>query len=144
MKKTMSLNPALNAPKSKGTVFETPLEKYFELTQSEELKNLVDTIRQTEDDAKRRKLKTNLPIRCPHYFRFRNNHRAQDDLLSDEFTFQTCVDIDNKEQVEPALERAYLINSNEGEWKGKLLHVEKSASGKVHLDIRIPDRKSVV
>ena len=138
IKKTMSLNPALNAPKSKGKVFETPLEKYFELTQSEELKKLVDTIRQTEDDTKRRELKTNLPIRCPHYFRFRNNHRAQDDLLSDEFTFQTCVDIDNKEQVEPALERAYLINSNEGEWKGKLLHVEKSASGKVHLDIRIP------
>ena len=138
IKKTMSLNPALNAPLSKGKVFETPLEKYFELTQSEKLKNLVDIIRQTEDEAKRRELKTNLPIRCPHYFRFRNNHRAQDDLLSDEFTFQTCVDIDIKEQVEPALERAYLINSNEGEWKGKLLHVEKSASGKAHLDIRIP------
>lgn len=138
VKKTMSLNPALNAPMSKGKVFESPLEKYFELTQSEELKKLVDIIRQTEDDDKRRELKTNLPIRCPHYFRFRNNHRAQPDILSDEFTFQTCVDIDQMEQVEPALERAYLLNDQEGEWQGKLLHVEKSASGKVHLDIRIP------
>jgi len=49
-----------------------------------------------------------LPFRCPHYFRFRDNHRAQDSILPEEFTFQTCIDIDDAEQVEPALSRAYL------------------------------------
>ena len=41
-------------------------------------------------------------------------------------------------QVELALSRAYLINTNEGEWQGMLLHAERSASGKLHLDIRLP------
>ena len=132
------MNPALMAPESKGKVFETPIEKYFELTQNNELKNLVADIRKISDHNKRREMKTNLPIRCPHYFRFKDNHRAQSDILSDEFTFQTCVDIDKMEQVEPALSRAYLLNDQEGMWKGMLLHVEKSASGKLHLDIRLP------
>jgi hypothetical protein len=80
-----------------------------------------------------------LPFRCPHYFRFRDNHRAQDSILPEEFTFQTCVDIDDEEQVEPALSRAYLLNSTEGgQWQGMLLHAEYSASKKLHLDIRIP------
>ena len=136
--KQLSLNPALNAPMSKGTVKETSLEAYFELTRSEELASLVALIRQTEDKDERRKLKANLPIRCPHYFRFQDNHRQQASIIPEAFTFQTCVDIDKEEDVEPGLSRAYLINQEEGVWQGHLLHVERSASGKIHLDIRIP------
>ena len=135
---TICMNQTLNNPKAKGLVTEQPLEKYFELTKSEELAKLVVAIRFEQDHAKRRELKVNLPIRCPHYFRFKNNHRSQTSIIPEAFTFQTCVDIDNKEQVEGALERAYLINSQEGQWKDMLLHAEYSASGKLHLDIRIP------
>ena len=135
---TICMNQTLNNPKAKGLVTEQPLEKYFELTKSEELAKLIVAIRFEQDHAKRRELKANLPIRCPHYFRFKNNHRSQTSIIPEAFTFQTCVDIDNKEQVEGALERAYLINSQEGQWKDMLLHAEYSASGKLHLDIRIP------
>ena len=138
-RKTIAMNNALNAPKAKGQVYELPLDDYFKLTESEQLAALVASIRKEESRDERRKLKGNLPFRCPHYFRFRNNHRAQDAILSDQFTFQTCVDIDNVEQVEPALSRAYILDKEEGgQWQGMLLHVERSASGKLHLDIRLP------
>ena len=122
----------------KGQVFEMSLEEFFNVTKNSEVASLITRIRQTEDKDERRKLKAMLPFRCPHYFRFRDDHRAQDAILSDQFTFQTCVDIDDMEQVEPALSRAYILNNTEGEWKDMLLHVERSASGKLHIDIRIP------
>ena len=40
-KKTISMNPTMNAPMSKGRVYEQPLEKYFELTEQEDLAKLV-------------------------------------------------------------------------------------------------------
>ncbi len=123
----------------KGQVFEFNLEVFFNATKSDEVANLITQIRATENKDERRRLKSQLPFRCPHYFRFRDNHRAQDSILPEEFTFQTCIDIDDVEQVEPALSRAYLLNSTEGgEWQGMLLHAEYSASKKLHLDIRIP------
>ncbi|SHK98459.1 hypothetical protein [Xylanibacter ruminicola] len=137
-KTTICMNQTLNAPKAKGLVMEQPLENYFELTKSEELAKLIAAIRFEQDHDERRNLKSNLPFRCPHYFRFNGNRRSQANIIPEAFTFQTCVDIDNKEQVEGALTRAYLINSEEGLWKDHLLHAEYSASGKLHLDIRIP------
>ena len=136
IKTSIAMNSKVNG--QKGQVFEMTLEAYINVTKSAEVKRLIAGIRQTEDKDERRKLKSQLPFRCPHYFRFANNHRAQNEILSDEFTFQTCVDIDDMAQVEPALSRAYLLNNAEGEWKDMLLHVERSASGKLHLDIRIP------
>ncbi len=123
---------------SKAKVFERNLEEYFNITRTEEMKKRIEQIRGTSDKAERRKLKSELPIRCPHYFRFRNDHRAQADIIPEEFTFQTCVDIDDETQVEQALSRAYLLDKEEGLWQGKLLHAEYSASGKLHLDIRMP------
>ena len=135
-RKTIAMNRKVNG--QKGQVFEMNLEEFFNVTKNSEVASLITRIRQTEDKDERRKLKAMLPFRCPHYFRFRDDHRAQGCILSDQFTFQTCVDIDDMEQVEPALSRAYLLNNTEGEWKDMLLHVERSASGKLHLDIRIP------
>ena len=123
----------------KAQAFELSLDDYVAVTQSAEVAELISKIRATTDKDERRRLKSKLPFRCPHYFRFRDNHRAQDAILSDEFTWQTCVDIDNQDEVEPALSRAYLINDDkDNEWYGMLLHAEYSASGKLHLDIRIP------
>ena len=133
------MNKSLGALKSKGNVFEMSLDEYVELTKSKELAELIATIRQTESHNERRQLKSQLPFRCPHYFRFADNHRAQGSIIPEEFTFQTCIDIDDTSQVEPALTRAYILDREKGgRWENHLLHVEHSASGKLHLDIRIP------
>ena len=134
----ISMNPTMNAPMSKGRVYEQSLEKYFELTEQEDLAKLVANIRHAENHDERRNLKANLPFRCPHYFRFKDNRRSQASIIPEAFTWQTCVDIDNAEQVEGAITRAYLLNNEEGAWKDQLLHMEYSASGKLHIDIRIP------
>lgn len=101
-------------------------------------------------------LKKQLPFRSPHYFHFLDDHRAQKSIDPEAFTFQTTVDIDNPEEVEGAVKRALLLNgmfddpqekaareqmftADEIElWKGKVLHVERSARNKAHIDIRIP------
>ena len=101
-------------------------------------------------------LKKQLPFRSPHYFHFLDNHRAQKTIDPDAFTFQTTVDIDHPEEVETAVKNALLLNgmfddpaekllrekifsADEIElWKGKVLHVERSARNKAHIDIRIP------
>ena len=130
------MNRKVLAPK--GQVFEHTLEEFINVTRSEEVASIINQIRSTDDKDIRRQLKAQLPFRCPHYFRFRDNHRAQDSILPEEFTFQTCVDIDDASQVSRALARAYHLNKVEGEWQGMLLHAEYSASKKLHLDIRIP------
>lgn len=134
--RVLSMNKKLRA--SKAQVFNETIETYFDTTKSAEVKSLIREIRSTDDADKRRQLKGQLPFRCPHYFSFKDGRRAQANIIPEEFTWQTCVDIDDMSQVEQALSRAYLINSNEGEWQGMLLHAERSASGKLHLDIRLP------
>ena len=101
-------------------------------------------------------LKKQLPFRSPHYFHFLDDHRAQKTIDPEAFTFQTTVDIDNPEEVETAVKNALLLNGMFDEpaeklfrekifsaddielWKGKVLHVERSARNKAHIDIRIP------
>ena len=138
LKKKICMNPTLNAPKSKGRVFEQSLDKYFELTESDELAKLVASIREAQDHDERRELKANLPFRCPHYFRFKYDRRSQATIIPEAFTWQTCIDIDDASQVEGAITRAFLLNTEEGEWKDQLLHMDYSASGKLHIDIRMP------
>ena len=138
LKKKICMNPTMNAPKSKGRVFEQSLDKYFELTESDELAKLVASIREAQDHDERRELKANLPFRCPHYFRFKDDRRCQASIIPEAFTWQTCIDIDDASQVEGAITRAYHLNTEEGEWKDQLLHMDYSASGKLHIDIRMP------
>ena len=141
-KKTIAMNHKVRG--LKGQVFERELEEFVNVTKSDKVASLINQIRSTENYDERRRLKGQLPFRCPHYFRFRDDHRAQDSILPEEFTFQTCVDIDDARQVETALSRAYLLNNEEGgEWQGMLLHVEYSASKKLHIDIRIPVGKTI-
>ena len=100
--------------------------------------------------------KKQLPFRSPHYFHFLDDHRAQKTIDPEAFTFQTTVDIDNPEEVETAVKNALLLNGMFDDpaeklfrekifsaddielWKGKVLHVERSARNKAHIDIRIP------
>lgn len=134
--RVLAMNRMVRA--SKAQVFNETIETYFDTTRSAEVKSLIREIRSTDDADKRRQLKGQLPFRCPHYFSFKDGRRAQANIIPEEFTFQTCVDIDDMSQVEQALSHAYIINTNEGEWQGMLLHAERSASGKLHLDIRLP------
>ena len=88
IRKSIAMNKSLGALKSKGNVFEMSLDEYVELTKSKELAELIATIRQTESHDERRQLKSQLPFRCPHYFRFADNHRAQSSIIPEEFTFR--------------------------------------------------------
>ena len=136
-KKFLQMNRKVGA-KNKALVYKMTVEDYFNITKSEELKALVGKIRELESADERRELKNDLPFRCPHYFEFKNGHRCQAGIIPEAFTWMTCVDIDDMSQVEGAISRAYLLNDQEGLWNGMLLHAEKSASGKLHLDIRLP------
>lgn len=57
-------------------------------------------------------VKDKLPYICPHYSAFRNNHRAQADIIPEAFTFMTCVDVDDKAMVEKAIQRALELNED--------------------------------
>ena len=94
------------------------------------------------DEAKiakaQQRIKGQLPFRCAHYYRFLKNRRAQDNADPTAFLFQTTVDVDDKEYVDQAIERARELNCSDTIWKGKLLHLEYSARKKLHIDIRMP------
>ena len=49
------------------------------------------------------KLKDKLPYICPHYGAFKDNHRAQKDIVPESFTFMTCVDVDDVDKVDTAV-----------------------------------------
>ena len=94
------------------------------------------------DEAKiakaQQRIKGQLPFRCAHYYRFLKNRRAQNNADPTAFLFQTTVDVDDKEYVDQAIEKARVLNCSDTIWKGKLLHLEYSARKKLHIDIRMP------
>ena len=141
---------------NKGVIASTLLDYYKELTRQPWLATLVGQIREGKDPKQVEMLKKQLPFRSPHYFHFLDDHRAQKSIDPESFTFQTTIDIDNPEEVEQAVKKALLLNgiffSAEEQkarkeafteedlelWQGKVLHVERSARNKAHIDIRIP------
>ena len=134
--------------------FENEDELAFAIIKKQEEMKAGETYQQL--DWKISDLKKQLPFRSPHYFHFLEDHRAQKFIDPEAFTFQTTVDIDNPEEVEPAVKNALLLNGMFDEpteklfrekifsaedielWKGKVLHIERSARNKAHIDIRIP------
>ena len=134
--------------------FENEDELAFAIIKKQEEMKAGETYQQL--DRKISDLKKQLPFRSPHYFHFLEDHRAQKFIDPEAFTFQTTVDIDNPEEVEPAVKNALLLNGMFDEpteklfrekifsaedielWKGKVLHIERSARNKAHIDIRIP------
>ncbi len=157
-KKMSSHLIAMNANRNgnKGQITSCLLDHYNELTKQPWLAQLVGQIRGGKDVKQIEALKKQLPFRSPHYFHFNDDHRAQKAIDPEAFTFQTTVDIDNADEVETAVKRALLLNGmfdSEAEislreemfkpedielWRGKVLHIERSARNKAHIDIRIP------
>ena len=145
----MALNPARKGNMGRINSLQ-PLAVYDQLIAQPWLKGLVEQIRGEKPMAgvdaangkaaakAREELKRQLPFRAIHYARFRNNHRSQGDAAPESFLFQTTVDVDDKEYVEQALEKARELNCSDTIWKGKLLHLEYSARKKLHIDIRMP------
>ena len=84
------------------------------------------------------RLKSELPFFCPHYGMFKNNVRRQENALPESFLFQTIIDVDDKEYVEKAIEKARELNCSSGIWNGSLLHLCYSARKKLHIGIRMP------
>lgn len=119
---------------NRGYVETMTSEQFDKLLQELWLKGMVAEIRGGKE-----KRKDNLPYTCPHYHQFRNNHRAQADIIPEEFTFMTCVDIDAKELVNDAIEVALTLNKDPlSVWYDMVLRMEYSARKKLHIYIRIP------
>jgi hypothetical protein len=109
-------------------------EQLDELLRQEWLRRDVADIR-----AGREEKKDWLPFICPHYTAFKDNHRAQDCIIPEAFTFMTCVDIDNPKLVRQAFAKALEVNRDDmSEWKDMVLREAYSARGKGHIYIRIP------
>ena len=135
---------------NKGKVFSYNIDTYDKVIGSKEIKKMIQQIRgelpidgvdlndaQAVKKAQER-LKSELPFFCPHYGMFRNNVRRQENAMPESFLFQTIIDVDDKEYVEKAIEKARELNCSSGIWNGSLLHLCYSARKKLHIGIRMP------
>ena len=135
---------------NKGKVFSYHMDTYDKVIESAAVKKMIQQIRgelpidgvdlndaQAVKKAQER-LKSELPFFCPHYGMFKNNVRRQENALPESFLFQTIIDVDDKEYVEKAIEKARELNCSSGIWNGSLLHLCYSARKKLHIGIRMP------
>ena len=131
MEHLIAYNPYKNG--NKGSVSSQPLSVYDKTIAYPWMADLVAAIRGGNDE-----LKKQLPFRCAHYYQFQNNRRSQKNAVPESFLFQTTIDVDDKEYVDKAIEKARELNCSDTIWKGALLHLEYSARKKLHIDIRMP------
>ena len=135
---------------NKGKVFSYRIDTYDKVIESAAVKKMIQQIRgelpidgvdlndaQAVKKAQER-LKSELPFFCPHYGMFKNNVRRQENAMPESFLFQTIIDVDDKEYVEKAIEKARELNCSPGIWNGSLLHLCYSARKKLHIGIRMP------
>ena len=135
---------------NKGKDFSYRMDTYDKVIESAAVKKMIQQIRgelpidgvdlndaQAVKKAQER-LKSELPFFCPHYGMFKNNVRRQENALPESFLFQTIIDVDDKEYVEKAIEKARELNCSSGIWNGSLLHLCYSARKKLHIGIRMP------
>ena len=131
MEHIIAYNPYKNG--NKGSVSSQPLSVYDKTIAYPWMAELVAAIRGGNDE-----LKKQLPFRCAHYYQFRDNRRSQKNAVPESFLFQTTIDVDDKEYVDKAIEKARELNCSDTIWNGALLHLEYSVRKKLHIDIRMP------
>ena len=135
----IAVNSKTTGHKSRGYAESWTREQVDSLLSEDWLRQMVAEIRGGNE-----KKKDELPYICPHYAYFRNNHRAQKDIIPEAFTFMTCVDVDDKALVEEAIKRALEVNDDEySDWQQQVLRIEYSARKKVHIYIRIPKEMTI-
>ena len=144
----IALNPYRKG--NKGKVFSNSLAVYDKVIASPEIKKMIQQIRgelpipkvNANDEKAVKKaqdrLKSELPFFCPHYGIFKNNVRRQENAQPESFMFQTIVDVDDREYVDKAIEKARELNCSDSIWNGSLLHLCYSARKKLHIGIRLP------
>ena len=144
----IALNPYRKG--NKGKVFSNSMAVYDKVIASPEIKKMIQQIRgelpipkvNANDEKAVKKaqdrLKSELPFFCPHYGIFKNNVRRQENALPESFMFQTIIDVDDKEYVDKAIEKARELNCSDSIWNGSLLHLCYSARKKLHIGIRLP------
>ena len=144
----IALNPYRKG--NKGKVFSNSLAVYDKVIASPEIKKMIQQIRGElpipkvdANDAEAVKkaqdrLKSELPFFCPHYGIFKNNVRRQENAQPESFMFQTIIDVDDREYVDKAIEKARELNCSDSIWNGSLLHLCYSARKKLHIGIRLP------
>ena len=131
MEHIIAYNPYKNG--NMGSVSSQPLSVYDKTIAYPWMADLIAAIRGGNDE-----LKKQLPFRCAHYYQFRDNRRSQKNAVPESFLFQTTIDVDDKEYVDKAIEKARELNCSDTIWNGALLHLEYSARKKLHIDIRMP------
>ena len=144
----IALNPYRKG--NKGKVFSNSMAVYDKVIASPEIKKMIQQIRGElpipkvdANDAEAVKkaqdrLKSELPFFCPHYGIFKNNVRRQENAQPESFMFQTIIDVDDREYVDKAIEKARELNCSDSIWNGSLLHLCYSARKKLHIGIRLP------
>ena len=144
----IALNPYRKG--NKGKVFSNSMAVYDKVIASPEIRKMIRQIRGElpipkvdANDAEAVKkaqdrLKSELPFFCPHYGIFKNNVRRQENAQPESFMFQTIIDVDDREYVDKAIEKARELNCSDSIWNGSLLHLCYSARKKLHIGIRLP------
>ena len=144
----IALNPYRKG--NKGKVFSNSLAVYDKVIASPEIRKMIQQIRgelpipkvDANDEKAVKKaqdrLKSELPFFCPHYGIFKNNVRRQENAQPESFMFQTIIDVDDREYVDKAIEKARELNCSDSIWNGSLLHLCYSARKKLHIGIRLP------
>ena len=144
----IALNPYRKG--NKGKVFSNSMAVYDKVIASPEIRKMIQQIRGelpipkvNANDAEAVKkaqdrLKSELPFFCPHYGIFKNNVRRQENAQPESFMFQTIIDVDAREYVDKAIEKARELNCSDSIWNGSLLHLCYSARKKLHIGIRLP------
>ena len=144
----IALNPYRKG--NKGKVFSNSMAVYDKVIASPEIRKIIQQIRGelpipkvNANDAEAVKkaqdrLKSELPFFCPHYGIFKNNVRRQENAQPESFMFQTIIDVDDREYVDKAIEKARELNCSDSIWNGSLLHLCYSARKKLHIGIRLP------
>ena len=144
----IALNPYRKG--NKGKVFSNSMAVYDKVIASPEIRKMIQQIRgelpipkMNVNDAEAVKkaqdrLKSELPFFCPHYGIFKNNVRRQENAQPESFMFQTIIDVDDREYVDKAIEKARELNCSDSIWNGSLLHLCYSARKKLHIGIRLP------
>ena len=144
----IALNPYRKG--NKGKVFSNNMVVYDKVIASPEIRKMIQQIRGelpipkvNANDAEAVKkaqdrLKSELPFFCPHYGIFKNNVRRQENAQPESFMFQTIIDVDDREYVDKAIEKARELNCSDSIWNGSLLHLCYSARKKLHIGIRLP------
>jgi len=115
-------------------------EQILKMLNREDLPKILSEIR----DEGKEEVKDQLPTICPHYSQFRNNHRAQADIIPEAFTYKTCNDIDEESLVEQAIKRALEVNKDEySEFQGMVEYIDYSPRKKCHIWLRMPVGKTI-